>query len=93
MDTSIPAGLPISSGVTTTGPSAQEPAKNLGLRQIQRVVSLDVAARHVVSESEAKNVPLRPEHEGHLPLGDLRGGVGSQTDGSIRPYDARSRGL
>ena len=48
---------------------------HLGLRQVERILALDVATAHVIADSESHQPQSRREHQGELRLGNVPSSV------------------
>ena len=61
---------------------------DLGLRQVERVLALDVARGHVVADAEADDLAGGVHHQRQLGLGHVPGAVGAHADRLLVADDA-----
>jgi len=66
-------------------------APDFGLRQVERIFPLDVAAAHVVADRVAENAAGAVQHEAEFGFGHLPGRVAAQADGLARADGPRRR--
>src|SRR5688500_3125055 len=55
---------------------------DLGLRQIEQVLALDITRAHVVADCETDDAPRRIRHQRELGFGNAPAGVASNPDGA-----------
>ena len=74
-------------------PAREAAVVDLRLRQVERVVALDVPRRHVVGQRVAEDGAAARHDDAHLGLGGGEGGVLAAADRLARPGRARRGGL
>ena len=75
------------------GPERATAVVDLGLRQIERILSLDIARAHVVADGVADDLAAIVDEQRQLRLGHVPLGVAANAHVASRSGDAAGRGL